>query len=173
LLVGGREAGGKSIPAERRSARIQKHDIVRHQTEQAVKIAGVDGINPNDVHLTDGSLIRSHLQPPLPSSLITRQSASTPPSRGPLPSELKPPTASASIGTASAAFSKNPKIPYFFRLRPRAAVVAQFASQEHTVALRRGPRSHIALCAMFIRTKEYGTPKRAVLVTTKMVSYIR
>jgi hypothetical protein len=35
VLVGGREAGGKSIPADRRLARIEKHDIVRHQAEQA------------------------------------------------------------------------------------------------------------------------------------------
>jgi hypothetical protein len=46
LLVGGRKGGGKSIPAERRLARIEKHSIVRHQGEQADKIAGVDGIDP-------------------------------------------------------------------------------------------------------------------------------
>src|SRR5713226_4201124 len=66
LLVGGREPDGESISAERRLARIQKHDIVRHQGEQADKIAGVDCINPSCVHLTDSSFIRSHLQPPLP-----------------------------------------------------------------------------------------------------------
>jgi hypothetical protein len=41
LLVGGREADGKSISAERRLARIQKHDIVCHQGEQADKIAAM------------------------------------------------------------------------------------------------------------------------------------
>jgi hypothetical protein len=45
LLVGGREADGESISAERRLARIQKHDIVRHQGEQADKIAAIDCIN--------------------------------------------------------------------------------------------------------------------------------
>ena len=35
LLVRGREGGGESIPAERRLARIEEHDIVRHQCEQA------------------------------------------------------------------------------------------------------------------------------------------
>jgi hypothetical protein len=64
LLVGGWEHGGKPIPAERRSARIEKHDIVRHQGEQADKIAGVDGIDPGRMHLADGSFIRSHLSPP-------------------------------------------------------------------------------------------------------------
>jgi hypothetical protein len=60
--VGGREAGGKSIPAERRLARIEKHDIIRHQAEQADKIACVDGVDPGRVHLADCSFIRSHLQ---------------------------------------------------------------------------------------------------------------
>src|SRR5262249_48312928 len=67
LLVGGREAGGKSIPAERCLARIEKHDIVRHQAEQADNIASVDGIDPGRVHLADCSFIRSHLQPLPPS----------------------------------------------------------------------------------------------------------
>jgi hypothetical protein len=62
--VGGREAGGKSIPTERRLARIEKHDIVRHQAEQADKIACVDGIDPDRVRLADHSFIRPHLQPP-------------------------------------------------------------------------------------------------------------
>src|SRR5207248_10388912 len=66
LLVGGREADGESISAERRLARIQKRDIVRYQGEQADKIAGVDCINPSRVHLTNSSFIRSHLQPPRP-----------------------------------------------------------------------------------------------------------
>jgi hypothetical protein len=59
--VGGREASGESLPTEGRSARIQKNDIVRHQGEQAAKIARVDCINPTCVHLTNGSFIRSHL----------------------------------------------------------------------------------------------------------------
>ena len=46
LFVSGREVGRKSIPAERRLARIEKHGIIRHQGEQADKIAGVDGIDP-------------------------------------------------------------------------------------------------------------------------------
>lgn len=46
LLVGGRKAGGKSIPAERCLARIEKHGIVRHPAEQAHKIACVDGTDP-------------------------------------------------------------------------------------------------------------------------------
>jgi hypothetical protein len=44
----------------------QKHDNLRHQGEQADKIAGVDCINPSRVHLTNSSFIRSPLQPPLP-----------------------------------------------------------------------------------------------------------
>ena len=47
LLVSGREAGEKSIPAEWRSAWIQKHDIVGHQAEQADKVASVDCIKPS------------------------------------------------------------------------------------------------------------------------------
>ena len=39
MLVGGQEARRKSIPAERHLARIEKHDIVRHQVEQAFAIA--------------------------------------------------------------------------------------------------------------------------------------
>lgn len=46
LLVGGREVGGKFLPRERRLARVEKHDIVRHQGEQADKIASIDGIDP-------------------------------------------------------------------------------------------------------------------------------
>jgi len=61
FLVGSQEAGGKAIPAKRRSALIEKHNIVRHQAEQADKIAGVDGINPSCVHLPNGSFIRIHL----------------------------------------------------------------------------------------------------------------
>jgi hypothetical protein len=45
LLMGGREAGRKSVPAGRRSARTEKHDIVRRQREQADQIAGIDGID--------------------------------------------------------------------------------------------------------------------------------
>src|SRR5437764_7669241 len=64
MLVGGQEARRKSIPAERHLARIEKHDIVRHQAEQADKIACVDGSDPGRVHLADCSFIRCHLQPP-------------------------------------------------------------------------------------------------------------
>jgi hypothetical protein len=64
LLVGGREVGGRSIPADRRLARIEEYDIVRHQREQADQIAGVDGIDPGRVYFADCSFIRSHLQPP-------------------------------------------------------------------------------------------------------------
>src|SRR5262249_1953764 len=70
LLVGGREAGGKSIPADRCLARIEKHDIVRHQAVQADKIACVDGIDPGRVHLADCSFIRSHLQPLPPNATV-------------------------------------------------------------------------------------------------------
>src|SRR5262245_31630893 len=66
LLVGGREVGGESIPADRCLARTEKYDTVRHQAEQAYKIACVDGIDPGRVHLADCSFIRSHRQPPPP-----------------------------------------------------------------------------------------------------------
>jgi len=46
LLVGGQKRGRKSIPPEWRLARIEKHDIVRHECEQADKIAGINGLNP-------------------------------------------------------------------------------------------------------------------------------
>jgi len=65
LLVRGREAGWKSIPAERLPARIQKHDIVGHQGQQADKITGVDRIHPMGMQLTDSLFIGSHLPPPL------------------------------------------------------------------------------------------------------------
>ena len=77
-LVGGREIGRKSIPANRCSAWDQKHDLVRHQSEQASRIAGVDSINPGCVHLTNGLLIGSHPRSPPPNSLITRQVARRP-----------------------------------------------------------------------------------------------
>jgi hypothetical protein len=47
LSVSRREDDGKSIPAQRLSARVKKHDIVGHQREQALKIAGIDGIDPS------------------------------------------------------------------------------------------------------------------------------
>jgi hypothetical protein len=72
--VGGREAGGKSIPADRCLARIEKHDIVRHQAEQADKIACVDGLDPGRMHLADRSFIRSHPQP-LPPNAQQRAAA--------------------------------------------------------------------------------------------------
>jgi hypothetical protein len=64
-LEGAREDGGKPTFADRRSAWIQKHDIVRHQAEQAGEIACVHRINPGSMHLTDRSFIKFHLQPPL------------------------------------------------------------------------------------------------------------
>jgi len=64
LLVGGREVGGESIPAERRLARIEEHDIVRHQREQEDQIAGIDGTDPGQMNLADFSFIRSHLLSP-------------------------------------------------------------------------------------------------------------
>jgi hypothetical protein len=67
LLVGGREAGGKSISADGCLARIEKYDIVRHYAEQADKVACVNGSDPRRVHLADGSFLRSHL-PPLPAN---------------------------------------------------------------------------------------------------------
>jgi len=71
LLVSGREVAGKSIPADRRLARVEEHDIVRHQREQADQIAGVDGIDPGRVYLADCPFIRSHLQPPPPNDKLT------------------------------------------------------------------------------------------------------
>jgi hypothetical protein len=38
--------GVTDIPAERRLARTEKYDIIRHQGEQADKIAAVDGSDP-------------------------------------------------------------------------------------------------------------------------------
>jgi len=43
LLVGGGGVGREIIPAERRVAKIEKHDIAGHQTEQAARIAGERG----------------------------------------------------------------------------------------------------------------------------------
>lgn len=60
-LVGARKAGGKSISAERRFARVKEYGIVRHQPEQADKIARVDGIDPDCVQRADFLFIRSHL----------------------------------------------------------------------------------------------------------------
>jgi hypothetical protein len=73
LLVGGREGWGKSIPADRRLARIEKHDVVRHQAEQANKIACVDGVDPGRVYLADCSFISSHLQPLPPNEKARRR----------------------------------------------------------------------------------------------------
>src|SRR5262249_22115969 len=55
---------------ERCLARIEKHDIVRYQAEQADKIACVDGIDPGRVHLADCSFIKSHLQPLPPNDAV-------------------------------------------------------------------------------------------------------
>jgi len=87
VLVSSREADRECIPADWRAARIQKHDIIRHQFEQSGKIASVDGVYPSGVHLTNSSFIRFHLQPPLPQQ-FTRLSGigvhSTPPVAGPV-----------------------------------------------------------------------------------------
>jgi hypothetical protein len=64
LLVGGREAGRKCIPAERRFARTKKHDIVRHRAKQDDEISRVDGIDPGQVQFANGSFIRFHVQAP-------------------------------------------------------------------------------------------------------------
>jgi hypothetical protein len=76
LLVGGREIGGESILAERRLARIEEHDIVRHQREQAEQIASIDGTDPGRMNLADFSFIRRHLLPPPlakpPNACLTR-----------------------------------------------------------------------------------------------------
>src|ERR1700726_4812824 len=93
LLVGGRETDGKSISAERRLARIQKHDIVRHQGEQADKIAAIDCINPSRVHFTNSSFVGSHLQPPLPKQFAK---GSSEPRAG-----LHPPLGSLPVKTAN------------------------------------------------------------------------
>jgi hypothetical protein len=68
LPVSGLKAGGKSVPAKGRPARAQEHDVVCHQSEQALKIAGVNRVDPGCMQLTDGSFVRSHLQPPLAGS---------------------------------------------------------------------------------------------------------
>ena len=62
----GWEVGGESISAEWRLARIEEHDIVRHQCEQAGQIAGIDGTNPGRMNLADFLFIRSHLLPTPP-----------------------------------------------------------------------------------------------------------
>src|SRR5215467_8764239 len=65
-LMRTRKDSGKSLPPERLVAWIDKHTIVRHQAEQLVQIAGVDGIDPGRLQLTKHSFIRVHLlQPPL------------------------------------------------------------------------------------------------------------
>ena len=66
MLMGGQEAGGKSLPADRRLARIEEHDIVRHQREQAGQITGIDGADPGRMNLADISFLKSHLLPPPP-----------------------------------------------------------------------------------------------------------
>jgi hypothetical protein len=52
--MSGRELGGEPIRAEALLARIEEHDIVRHQREQAGQIAGVDCIDPDRMQLADG-----------------------------------------------------------------------------------------------------------------------
>jgi hypothetical protein len=63
--------------ADRHLARIEKHDIVRHQAEQADKIACVDGTDPGRVHFADCSFIRSHLQPPGAAKVIAAATPKT------------------------------------------------------------------------------------------------
>ncbi|GAB3244680.1 hypothetical protein GCM10027296_04830 [Chitinimonas naiadis] len=58
--MGRQETGGESIPAERRLARAQEHDIVRHHREQAGKIASVYGIDKAGMYLMYGAFIWFH-----------------------------------------------------------------------------------------------------------------
>jgi hypothetical protein len=62
----GWEVGGEPIPTEWRFTRIEEHDIVRHQTEQAGQIAGIDGTDPGRMNLAEFLFIRSHLLRPPP-----------------------------------------------------------------------------------------------------------
>lgn len=45
-VVGVLKGDGEFIPTKRLLPRTHKHDIIRHECEQASKIAGVDGIDP-------------------------------------------------------------------------------------------------------------------------------
>ena len=57
----GWEVGGESIATEWRFARIEEHDIVRHQCKQAGQIAGIDGTDPGRMNFADFLFIRFHL----------------------------------------------------------------------------------------------------------------
>lgn len=64
LLMHSREVDGKSIPAERRLAGTEEHNVVRHQREQVRQVAGIDGIDPGRMKFGDFSFIGCHLLPP-------------------------------------------------------------------------------------------------------------
>lgn len=61
LFVRGQEVGGEPIQAGWCLARTEEHDVVRHQHEQAIQIAGIDGTDPGRMNLVDFSFVRSHL----------------------------------------------------------------------------------------------------------------
>src|SRR3982750_3576961 len=60
-LVTDQEAVGEFKLTKRLSAWIQKHDIVRHQGEQPLKIARIDRINPGGMYPAYGVFITSNV----------------------------------------------------------------------------------------------------------------